>query len=400
MSTGTLVFFTFINILNYLDRYILAACLPSVAADLSLSHAQSGMLLSAFVPGYIIFAPVFGYLGDRYPRPRLMAIGVAIWSLATLVTAFAPDFTTLAAARVLVGIGEASFGTIAPGYFKDRIQDPVKVNSAMALFFSAIPVGSALGYVTGGSVAAHFSWQAAFLAGGLPGLMLAWFLLSSHEAPVRRLAADSLWRGLHAIASVRLLWYAIGGYVFNAFALNGVAGFVTTYGAQLGFSLDEISRWFGAILVAAGFAGTLGGGRLASRLAARGGNSIRSLFLFTGISSLLAVPFLYAAFSVQDRSVFLLLCFVAEVLIFSGTAPVNALIVSICPAALVTLTQGVTILAINAAGALPAPLIVGRLADVSSLRDALQLLAVAIMFSGLIWTSGALRSSYVQKRDD
>ena len=398
MSTAAIVFFTLVNILNYLDRYILAACLPSVAASLDLSHAQSGFLFAAFVPGYVLFAPIFGYLGDRFPRPRLMAAGVAIWSLATLATALAPDFWSFAIARMLVGIGEASFGTIAPGYFKDRIQDPVKVNSAMSVFFCAIPVGSALGFVTGGTLAAHYSWQTAFFAGGVPGLVLAWMLLSHRETSQRQIARDSLFHGLRQIASVWLLWYAIGGYVLNSFALNGVASFITTYGGQIGFPLDQIGSWFGGILVVAGFAGTLGGGRLASYFAARGRNPIRSLFAFTGITSLLAVPFLFAAFSVSDHTAFLLLCFAGEVLIFAGVAPINALIVSICPAALVTLTQGVTIFAINSAGALPAPVLVGHLADIFSLPPAMQVLSGAVFLSGLIWTLGALRSNVLPLR--
>ena len=137
MPWPTIFFFTVINILNYLDRALVASVLPILVAELSLTNEQGGRLVSTFVLGYFIFSPIFGYLGDRYNRPCLMAVGVFLWSLATIATGLAGGFWVFVAARVMVGVGEASFGAVAPGYIKDLIRDPIKVNSALSLYFSA-----------------------------------------------------------------------------------------------------------------------------------------------------------------------------------------------------------------------------------------------------------------------
>ncbi|MBX7137165.1 MAG: MFS transporter [Oligoflexia bacterium] len=395
MTRRLLVFLTVINLLNYLDRYIMAAVLPSVMRQFMLTQEEGGMLVAAFVPGYVIFSPLFGYLGDRFSRPRLMAVGVVLWSLATLLSAVAPNFWILAAARVLVGIGEASFASIAPGYIKDQLQNPIRVNSALSLFFAAIPVGAALGFVLGGQIAQHFTWQAAFLAGGIPGLVLAPLLLRLAEIPGRQTAAVGVLAGIRQIMQVEILWYVIGGYVLNAYALNGVAAFVSSYGESIGFTLGEVGSYFGIILVVSGMLGTWGGGRIASHFAARSPNQLQSLLLFSGMTALLGVPFLVLAFSSSNQAIFLLGCFLAELLVFAGTAPINSILVVSCPAALVTLTQGFTILAINLLGALPAPIIVGAIWHASSLRLGMLSLALVLCGCAVIWTVGSRRSKLI-----
>lgn len=80
------IYFTLVNLLNYIDRYLASGILPLIVRDLNLTNAQGGALVSAFVIGYTVFAPIFGYLGDRYNRVRLMAFGVLMWSFATILT--------------------------------------------------------------------------------------------------------------------------------------------------------------------------------------------------------------------------------------------------------------------------------------------------------------------------
>lgn len=395
MAQSVLFFLTAINMLNYLDRYIMAAVLPAVTNDLALSQTAAGFLVSAFVPGYVIFSPIFGYLGDRYNRPRLLALGVFLWSLATILSAVASSFWLMVFARVMVGIGEASFATIGPGYIKDRIKDGIKVNSALSIFFCAIPVGSALGFVLGGALAQRFGWHTAFLAGGVPGLILAPLLLRLLEVRGSAPADTQLAKGVREIWSSTLLRYAIGGYILQAMTLNGVAAFISAYGVSIGFSLERIGTAFGLILVAAGLVGTLLGGRLSSYLAAKAGSQVSSMLSFVGISALIGVPFLFAAFSVENQVLFLSLCFVAEVLIFAGTAPVNAVIVVSAPAAYLTLTQGVTILALNLLGNLPAPPIVGFIADNFSLVWGLKFLCLPLALAGAIWTVGGRKSKVI-----
>ena len=121
-------------------------------------------------------------LGDRYSRPKLIAFGVAVWSLATAAGGLAASFASLFAARASVGIGEAAYGTIAPALIADYF--PARMRGRVfALFFCAIPVGSALGYVLGGFVNHHYGWRAAFFVAGIPGLLLAALTLGVPDPP-------------------------------------------------------------------------------------------------------------------------------------------------------------------------------------------------------------------------
>src|SRR6185369_6517775 len=110
--------------------------------------------------------------GDSRSRPRLIALGVFIWSVATALGGVAWSFASLLVARAAVGIGEAAYGTIAPGLISDYYP-PSHRGRVFAVFFAAIPIGSALGYIVSGQVDVHYGWRAAFLVAGIPGLLLA-----------------------------------------------------------------------------------------------------------------------------------------------------------------------------------------------------------------------------------
>ncbi len=173
---------TFINLFNYLDRWVLAAVLEPIRLDLGLTDTQLGMLGSGFIVIYSLTSPVFGSLGDRRARPPLIALGVAIWSLATGLAGFARGFWSLFIARAMVGVGEAAYGTIAPALLADHF--PLERRGRVfAVFFAAIPIGSAAGYVLGGLADHHFGWRAAFWLAGFPGLLLSLLVLFVHDPP-------------------------------------------------------------------------------------------------------------------------------------------------------------------------------------------------------------------------
>ena len=177
-----LIVLTCINLFNYLDRFVVSAVLESIKhSELALSDAQLGFVGSGFIFVYTLSSPLFGTLGDRRKRPPLIAIGVALWSIATALAGFARGFATLFSARSAVGVGEAAYGTIAPALLADAF--PLeKRGRVMSVFFAAIPIGSAAGYILGGLVNAHYGWRAAFWIAGTPGLVLS-LLKSAFELP-------------------------------------------------------------------------------------------------------------------------------------------------------------------------------------------------------------------------
>ena len=384
--------FTLLNILNYLDRYLVAAVLPALQSEFGLSHQQGGELQSAFVIGYVIFAPIFGYLGDRVSRPLLMAFGACLWSVATLMSGLAPSFYFLVASRILIGVGEASFVTAAPGYIKDRIQDPVKVNAALAIFFAAIPVGAAFGYILGGSMLGPFGWRAAFFTAGVPGIILsALFLFFKEIRPAISVAVSSvgILTQVRNILSISAIRYALIGYTLNSFALNGVATFMVPLGVVKGFEAGKVGSIFGVILVVSGFVGTIAGGKLASFFAARSAYPIATMLKLIGVISLISAPLFVAAFIGTGTEVFFVSCFLAELIVFAVVAPVNSILVLTSPAESVTLTQGITVLLLNLFGAFSAPMLIGVVADRVGLESALLMAAVALVGSGMAWLQGA-----------
>ena len=154
-----LLIVTGINLLNYVDRYVVAALVQGLGeappAGLGLSDAQSGWLASGFIIVYLAAAPVFGALADRRSRPHLIGGGVAAWALATGAGALATGFAGLLAARSLVGVGEAAYGTAAPALLADLFPRERR-GQVFAVFYAAIPLGAAVGFAVGGVVAQHF----------------------------------------------------------------------------------------------------------------------------------------------------------------------------------------------------------------------------------------------------
>lgn len=141
---------TGLNLLNYLDRYVLSAVRTPLAAEFGLSYGESGRIFTAFMIGYFFTSPFFGYLGDRISRKGLIAAGIFVWSLGTVLTGWAAGFGQLILFRILVGVGEASYASISPSLISDSY-GPKQRNNALTVFYLAIPVGTALGFILGGA---------------------------------------------------------------------------------------------------------------------------------------------------------------------------------------------------------------------------------------------------------
>jgi MFS family permease len=396
---ATLFLLTFVNILNYLDRNLVQAVRPMIDADWHLSQAESGFLVSAFVVGYAFFSPVAGALSSRWHRPSLLALGVLVWSVGTCATGIATTQALFLLCRITVGIGESLFITVAATYLKDLLSCPIRITRGFSLFYAAIPVGSALGYVIGGWVAQWASWQTAFFIGGIPGFFLAplvWRLPALNAPEVGNSANEEIPGTVSSIGPTysslvrqvlrsRSAVGIIAGYVANTFALAGLAANVSAHGLDLGFSIDEIGTRFGATLVVSGLIGTIAGGWVFSAIAHRTAARSRSMMISCAVTACLACPLLFFAFETTSPSLFIALCFVAELFIFAGTAPINSLLVTAVPTHLVSTTQGLSIASINLFGSFLAPILVGVVADSFSLRWGLHLCSFALALSGVIW---------------
>ena len=399
-ATTTLVLLCGMNLLDYIDRNILAAVLPKIKIEMELSDTQAGMLSPAFLIAYTLFAPLMGWAGDRYNRIYLLVGGVGLWSLATIGSGFADTYGHLVLARSLLGIGEATYGTLAPTILAD-LYPRDRRGQILSLFYVAIPVGSALGYVLGGLIEPHYGWRAAFWVVGGPGLVAALSGLLLREPPRGAMdgvaEADDLVPG-HATAPISWRDYGIlrhnKSYRYNTlgmalmtFALGGLAFWMPTFFHRVkGMTLQEANLWIGPLTVVAGLLGTVTGGWLADRLLRR---TPGAYFLVAGCGMLLATPCALIAFLADAPTVYLPAMFLAECGVFLNTGPCNAILVNVVPPAMRSTAFAINIFLIHVLGDIWSPIAIGALADATgNLTMGMLLTVVAIGGAGVLFLSG------------
>jgi MFS family permease len=379
---------TLLNFLNYIDRYILAAVLPRMQAELALTNAQAGLLATAFLVAYFITSPIFGALGDRLSRTKLMAVGVCGWSLATVATGIMRSFGQLMTARSFVGIGEAAYATISPALISDYFPRSQR-GRAFAVFYVAIPVGAAVGYLLGGLIEPALGWRAAFYVVGLPGVVMALLALTAPDPP-RGATEDSAATTPQSIA-VTLRGFArnpayagtVLGYTAYTFALGGLAFWMPKFLEEVrGVDLSRANFVVGSVTVLAGLGGTFAGGYLGDFTAAR---MKHGQLWICGLSSAGAIVPTWLALTVSDAPAYVVWLFAAEFLLFLSTGPVNVVIVNVVPVGARAMAMAVSIFTIHLLGDAISPPIIGMLADMSGLARAVLIVPAAVALSGVLW---------------
>ena len=387
-----------INLLNYIDRYVLPGVLPLVEeAFPGVSKTGLGMLAPAFLVVYMIASPVFGLVGDRMRRFTLVGVGVQLWSLATAAAGLARTFTQLFITRMLVGVGEASYVAVAPTIISDLY--PVAARGrALSFFYVAIPVGSALGYLIGGAVGVAWGWRTAFYLVGLPGLLLGvacYFMPEPRRGGTEAVNAEQLARYLDrkltlsdylGLLRVRSFLINTLGMTAYTYAVGGISYWMPTYLHQeRGIPLELATFRFGLVTVVAGIAGTLMGGALGDRLSRR---IPGAYFLVCGVGMLLAFPAFYTALMHDSPPVYWAAIGVAEFFLFLNTGPSNTILVNVTMPRVRTAAMAFNVLIIHALGDVLSPVIMGRVADSSSLGNAFLSTVGVVLLSGVIWLLG------------
>lgn len=432
-----LVLLTTLNFVNYLDRYEMAAVLETVRRDMALSNLQAGLLGTIFLASFLVTAPIFGALGDRLPRKNLLLFGAIVWSLATVATGFARSVPMLFLARAFVGVGEASFTTLAPTVIDDVAPEERRTRW-LAIFHIAAPVGSALGYIVGGAVAQHWGWHAAFFVGGLPGLILGVMVLASHE-PERRSSAKaftgSFVQTTKALFGERDYRMTVLGYVAQTFAVGAFAFWAPAFLLKrFGASLAKANFTFGLVTVVAGLLATLCGGWVGDRwqnaaeakeralptpppdpntyrdnakpaldvearvVVARN----RALLRVSAAAALPAALLSLACFLAPSQPIFFVLAFLTEFGVFFSNAPINAALLRTVPPELRGRGMAYAIVSIHLFGDLWSPALIGLLADYFGdvqIQFAVMPLPLAFGAAGVVWLLGS-RGSLVAARTE
>jgi MFS family permease len=390
---STLSVLTGLNALNYLDRYVAAATLPLILSGLSISDAAGGLIQSAFILTYALACPVAGWIGDRRSRLHLAGLGVLIWSAATFASGLAPTYLLLVIARAVTGVGEASYAVVTPSLLADHYP-PERRARVLGIFYAAIPVGTALGYIVGGTIGEAFGWRHAFLVAGAPGIALAFLLLSLVEPvrgrldpptgePATPLAFRASLSALRARPSYVLNTIA---QIVYTFALGGLATWMPTYFVrERHLSLTTATATFGLLLVAAGFVGTLVGGTLSDRLAKRWRGAP---FAVSGWSLAASLPFTLVAVLSPTPAIFWPAMFLTLLLLFINIGPLNAAMANVLPADLRARGFAVTTMAIHLLGDAVSPWLIGTASDRIGLQIPVLVTGALLAGAGVVLLAG------------
>jgi MFS family permease len=410
-ARAALILLLTVNLFNYIDRQVLSAVVENIRKELptpevpqwinrifggDVKNTLIGLLAMAFMATYMITAPIFGWMAERVSRWWLIGIGVAVWSLASGASGLATTFGLLFLTRCFVGIGEGAYGPVAPDMISDLY--PVSIRGrVLAWFYMAIPVGSALGYVLGGTIAgSSLGWRWAFYLVVPPGLLLALACFFMKE-PVRGLAdleepstsRTARWSDYGILLKTPSYVLVTLGMTAMTFAMGGIGFWMPYYIREYrhGGEQAAVSLTFGVIVVIAGLTATLLGGYVGDKLRPRFPGSY---FLVSGAAMLIGFPLSVAMLFVPFPWAWIFV-FLACFCLFFNTGPTNTILANVTHPAVRASAFALNILVIHALGDVISPLVIGAITDASGQDMTLAFLLVSalILVGGLFWLWGA-----------
>lgn len=355
------------NLLNYIDRYSFFAVATPIKRDLAIDDRWYGVLAGSFMIVYTIFSPLMGWLGDRYNRRVILAAGVGLWSLATVGTAFSSNFNHMFFWRALLGVGEASYGVIAPALISDLFAVE-KRGRAMGIYYLALPIGTALGFAIGGLIEPHWHWPSVFLVVGLPGLLAALAGLvildpgRGASEGKQATSADRPSLGDYAeLFRTKTFVYNTAGMAAATFATGAYAAWGSTFYQRVrGMSLEQANYSIGLILAIAGLVGIALSTVLADWLRKY---TRRAYLLLPAAVVLLAVPLGIFGILDPERRSSLTFLFLASVCMAMVLGPSNTVTANVVPANRRAAGYALFIFLIHLFGDIGSPILLGWISD-------------------------------------
>ena len=385
----TLFLLTATYFFSYMDRQILAILLEDIKADLLLTDTQLGLLSGfAFAIFYATLGIPVAALADRMNRVNIISIALALWSAMTAACGLAQNFVHLLLARIGVGIGEA--GSSPPSHSIIADMYPAEKRAlALSIYSLGVTLGAAAGQIFGGNLTYFFDWRTAFIAIGLPGVLLAVIVKLFATEPERRaepgaIESDeqpSVWQGLQTILSNRAAMWLVAAITITSMIGYALTGWTPAYLIR-SFEMTtlQIGNIVAPLLAIAGVASGLGSGWLANRLSEKYGMHAQSLMV-AGLKTL-ALPFLIAFYLVESAWMAVGVYFLALFFQSCYLGPTFAMIQTLAPLKMRAVWAAVTLLIINLIGLGIGPTMVGIISDMfvpqygeQSLRYALLVIA-------------------------
>jgi MFS family permease len=387
-----------VYVFNFTDRQILSILLQPIKEELLLSDTQLGLLSGiAFALFYVTLGIPIARLADRSHRVNIISAAIFLWSLMTALSGFVANFGQLLLTRIGVGVGEAGCTPPAHSLISDYFSRESR-SSALSIYSLGLPVGSILGLLAGGWIAQLYGWRIAFFVVGLPGIFLALLVKLTVREPPRGLAdgvqsADTetppIGEVLRFLWSSRTFRHITMGTSLLAFTGFASANWIPPFLIRShGMGLGEVGTALALLTLAGGVSGTLGGGFLGDRLAAR---DLRWYVWLPVIFLLIGIPFSIAGLLVGNKYLVLVLWVIPTISYSIYVGPVMALIQRLAGLRIRAMSVAVFFFFTNLIGMGAGPLVVGFVSDISSqffgedsLRYSLMMVApVAVLWSSI-----------------
>ena len=377
---------------DYMARQVLSAVFPLLKSEWQLTDAQLGFL-SGVVPLMVgILTVPISLLADRVGRVRSIAIMAAAWSVATVLCGLAQTYHQMLAARLLVGLGEAAYGSVGIAVIISVFPDRMRATLTGAFMAGGL-AGQVLGVAVGGAVAATHGWRMAFMVIGVAGLLLAVAYplivresrLTGENPEARKKVTFASLGALFAGRTLKCAYIASGLQLFVAGAIP--AWLPTYFVRYYDLPLKEATS-LAAVFLGLGGAGMILCGIASDRLVRDGAQRA----WLSAAYCIGCALFITAAFSFGPGPGQLILLGAGMFLAASSAGPAGAIVAGLTPAALHGTAFAVLTLANNAFGLAPGPIVTGWLADRIGLLGALQLLPFASTAAAAVFLLGALRA--------
>lgn len=357
-----------INAINFFDRQILAAVTEPIRKEWGLSDTQIGWLGTSFTLLYAVVGVPLGRLADVWRRKWLLTIGLTLWSGLTYASGLCNGFATLFAARLGVGVGEASCAPTSGSLIGDLFRPEVRAR-ALSIFMLGLPLGVALSYIVSGTVAQHFGWRAAFFVAGVPGLALAGLAAFMREPPrgqtetkrigsMRRAGSPYL-----LVLTIPTMWWIIASGALHNFNMYAISSFLPAFLVRYHqVSVQTAGFVAGIVIGTVGAVGMLLGGWAGDAWARRRANG---RMLAATIAALISAPAGYLALNQAPGSLFafMLLQGLASLLMYVYYATVYSTIHDIVEPALRGTGMALYFFAMYVLGASFGPLLTGWASD-------------------------------------
>jgi MFS transporter, Spinster family, sphingosine-1-phosphate transporter len=393
-----------INLLNYFDRFIISQLLPLINEDFPMSKSVQGLLMTIFLVVYSMTCPIFGTLGDRFPRKYLVSFGTSLWSISTIMGGVVSSFGPFAFWRSMVGVGEAAYAPIAPTLISDIF--PKRLHGRMmALFYMVTPLGAAFGFIVGGILGTTIGWRKTlFLAGILGPFLAIWILffkepkkcdasehaVSNNEPTpavvVKKESLSQTIKGYFQLFTFRRFLFACLGYTAYSFGIGSLQWWMPTYFLEVhNLPIKDSGIMLGGVTVIGGIVGALSGGFICDWLQGKVKNAY---FTLCWVSCALSLPFVFTTLMTSNMTIMWSCLLTSEILLFMNSGPVNLLLMESVPIAKRATALSLAVLVMHMFGDAISPPIVGYFSDLYGMKKAMMIIPFSFIACAIFWNFG------------